>query len=107
MIRGNYSGAIAAYREALRQNQLLPDVYLGLGMLYRREGNLQEAMKAYQKALTLQPNYAAALVHLGYIYTDGPEGHRDYAKAKHLFHQASAQGDLFAVIALLDLKTRK
>jgi len=107
MIQGNYAGAAAAYREALRQNQLIPDVYVGLGMLYRREGNRREATNAYQKALSLQPNYPAALVHLGYMYTDGPEDHRDYTKARHLFHQASKQGDPFAGIALLDLKTRK
>jgi len=106
MVQGNYKGAAAAYREALRQTHVLPDVYVGLGMLYRRAGNIQEAMNAYQKALALQPNYAAALVHLGYMYTDGPEGHRDYVKAKHLFHQASVQGDPFARIALLDLTTR-
>ena len=71
------------------------------------QGDRQKAISAYKKALTLQPKYAAALVHLGYAYTDGDTKGQNIAKARTLFKQASALGDPFAMLALLDLQTRK
>ena len=106
MVNGNHDGAVAAYREALRQNDSLAEAYLGFGILLKMQGNVEEAVKAYKKALTLNPQYAAALVHLGYAYADQPQGQGDLAKAKGLFRQASKHGDPFAIIALIDLKTR-
>ena len=106
MLNGNYTGAAAAYREALRQNGTLAQAYLGLGITLRNEGQIKRAIEAYQKALEFQPRYAAALVHLGYIYADGHQGKPNFEKAEGLFHQASRQGDPFATIALLDLRTR-
>ena len=106
MVNGNHDGAVAAYREAIRQNDSLAEAYLGFGILLKMQGKVEEAVKAYKKALTLNPQYAAALVHLGYAYADQPRGQGDLAKAKGLFRQASKQGDPFAIIALIDLKTR-
>ena len=106
MVNGNHDGAVAAYREALRQNDSLAEAYLGFGILLKMQGNVEDAVKAYKKALTLNPQYAAALVHLGYAYADQPHGRGDLAKAKGLFRQASKHGDPFAIIALIDLKAR-
>lgn len=107
MINGNHGGAAAAYREALRQNPNLAEAYLGLGILLRRQANLDGAGEAFRRALALKPGYAAALVHLGYVYADDQAGRRDLAKAQQLFTLASRQGDPFATIALLDLRTRR
>ena len=107
MVNGNHHGAVAAYREALRQNDSLAEAYLGFGILLKMQGNVEDAVKAYKKALTLNPQYAAALVHLGYAYADSPNNPKNIEKAKRLFHRASKQGDPFAMIALIDLKTRR
>lgn len=107
MVSGNHKAAAAAYREALRQNDTLVDAYLGLGILLKRQGNVETAVKAFRKALTIKPQYAAALVHLGYAYADGQNNPKNIEQAKRLFYRASKQGDPFAMIALIDLKTRQ
>ena len=107
VLDGNYSGAEAAYREAIRQNHLFAGAHLGLGMALIMQGNREQAISSYEKALEIRPDYPAALVHLGYAYTDGFDGTPDFPKAKALFQQASQQGDPFALLALVDLKTRQ
>ncbi|MCZ6800356.1 MAG: tetratricopeptide repeat protein [Nitrospirae bacterium] len=107
VLDGNYSGAEAAYREALRQNHLYAGAHLGLGIALIMQGNRKESISSYEKALEIRPNYPAALVHLGYAYTDGFVGTPDFMKAKTLFQLASQQGDPFAMLALVDLKTRQ
>ena len=106
VLDGNYRGAEAAYRQALRQNAKSAKAYLGLGMALNLQGDRQKAITAYEKAVTLQPNYAAALVHLGYAYTEGNTKGQNIAKARTLFTQASELGDPFALLALLDLQGR-
>ncbi len=107
VLDGNYRGAEAAYRQALRKNDQSAKAYLGLGMALSLQGNRQKAISAYEKAITIQPNYAAALVHLGYAYTKENAQGQNIAKARKLFKQASELGDPFALLALLDLQTRK
>jgi len=107
VLDGNYRGAEAAYRQALRKNANSAKAYLGLGMALNLQGDRQKAISAYEKALTIQPNYAAALVHLGYAYTEGDTKGRKLAKARALFKQASELGDPFATLALLDIQARK
>ncbi len=107
VLDGNYRGAEAAYRQALRKNPKLAKANLGLGMALSLQGDRQGAMSAYEKAITIQPNYAAALVHLGYAYTKGDTKGQNIAKARTLFKQASELGDPFAMLALLDIQARK
>ena len=107
VLDGNYRGAEAAYRQALRKNGKSAKAYLGLGMALSLQGDRQKAITAYKKAVKLQPNYAAALVHLGYAYTEGDAEGQNIAKARTLFTQASKLGDPFALLALLDLQARK
>lgn len=107
VLDGNYRGAEAAYRQALRKNPKSAKANLGLGMALSLQGDRQGAMSAYEKAITIQPNYAAALVHLGYAYTKGDTKGQNIAKARTLFKQASELGDPFAMLALLDIQARK
>ncbi len=76
-------------------------------MALNLQGDRQKAISAYEKAIAIQPNYAAALVHLGYAYTEGDTKGQNIAKARTLFKQASELGDPFAMLALLDIQTRK
>lgn len=107
VLDGNYTGAEAAYREAVRQNQRSAEAHLGLGIALMMQGDREGALLSYQEALTIQPDYPAALVHLGYVYTDGLNGDQDFGRARELFQLASRQGDPFALLALVDLKTRQ
>ena len=107
VLDGNYRGAEAAYRQALRKNPKSAKANLGLGMALNLQGDRQRAIPAYEKAITLQPNYAAAMVHLGYAYTEGNTKWQNIAKARALFKQASKLGDPFAMLALLDIQARK
>ena len=107
LVGGNYEGAVAAYREALRQNGDFAEAYVGLGSALRMQNNVSAAIEAYEQALHLQPDYPAALVHLGSIYADGAAEHRDVEKAKQLYARASQQGDPFATMALQELNTRQ
>ncbi len=107
VLDGNYRGAEAAYRQALRKNPKSAKANLGLGMALNLQGDRQKAISAYEKAIAIQPNYAAALVHLGYAYTEGDTKGQNIAKARTLFKQASELGDPFAMLALLDIQTRK
>lgn len=107
VLDGNYRGAEAAYRQSLRKNNKSAKAYLGLGMALSLQGDRHKAISAYEKAITIQPNYAAALVHLGYAYTKENAQGQNIAKARKLFKQASELGDPFAMLALLDLQTRK
>ncbi len=106
VLDGNYAGAEAAYREAVRHKSDFAGAYLGLGMALMMQGNREGAISAYESALAIQPGYSAALVHLGYAYTDGQGEKEDYQKARSLFRKALHQGDPFAKLALLDLNTR-
>ncbi|MDJ0890209.1 MAG: tetratricopeptide repeat protein [Gammaproteobacteria bacterium] len=44
-----------------------PDAYNTLGILHRRAGRFEQAREAYQRALTLRPDYAAAHLNLGIL----------------------------------------
>ncbi len=107
LVDGNYEGAVAAYREALRQNQDSAEAYVGLGSALKMQNEASAAIEAYEQALHLQPDNPAALVHLGAIYADGAPEHRNVEKAKQLYSRASQQGDPFATMALRDLNTRQ
>ncbi|RMH05559.1 MAG: tetratricopeptide repeat protein [Nitrospirae bacterium] len=106
VLAGNYAGAEAAYRQAIRQDNQKAAAYLGLGMALMMRQEYQEAIEAYRRALTLRPEYPAALVHLGYAYTQQANDPDRWNKARLLFEKASQQGDPFAKLALLELQTR-
>ncbi len=52
--------AEASYRTALTLNQENFQATNGLGILYRRKGDYEQAMRYYKKALELEPGYAQA-----------------------------------------------
>lgn len=98
--------AMAAYRQALKQNPKSAKAYLGLGISLKSLGKVELAKKALLKAVNLDPHLPPALVHLGYLYAEGHFGRSDLSTALRLFREASQLGDPFASIALLDMKSR-
>lgn len=107
LIDGNYAGAAAAYREAIRHDRDSAEAYLGLGSSLKMQNHIPAAIEAYQHVLRLQPDYTAALVHLGSIYADGDPEHQNIEQAKQLYARALQQGDPFAKMALKELKSRQ
>jgi tetratricopeptide (TPR) repeat protein len=106
LLHGQTHAAMAAYRQALRNNPQSAKAYLGLGITLKSLGKIEIAKKALLKAVKLNPRSPSALVHLGYLYARRQSGQADLSKARRLFQQASQLGDPFASIALLDMKSR-
>jgi len=104
LLNGQTQAAMAAYRQALRQNPQSAHAYLGLGISLKSLGEVELAKKAFGKAIDLNPRLPSALVHLGYLHAEGHFGTPDHATARQLFKEAAKLGDPFAAIALLDLR---
>jgi tetratricopeptide (TPR) repeat protein len=65
---GDFVAAEAAYREALRLNDKLPEAWNGLGHALKKQQRYKEALAAYQKALRLRPDFPLAMQYLGELY---------------------------------------
>jgi tetratricopeptide (TPR) repeat protein len=77
--RGDWVGAEAAYRNALRMKAAFPEAWNGLGHSLKMQRKFDESIRAYQEALRLRPNYAQALEYLGEAYVQ--MGKMDEARA--------------------------
>jgi putative oxidoreductase len=63
--RRDYKAASGFFRRALQDQPNNPDVLNMLGFSERKQGNLDEALEYYQKALTLRPRFPEAREYLG------------------------------------------
>ena len=72
--RQNWTGAIAAYREAVAASPNDASLQNRLGICYQHEGDVKAARAAYKKAIDLRKDYAEAWNNLGTI---------DHARGKY------------------------
>ena len=72
--RQDWTGAIAAYREAIAKSPSDPALYNRLGICHQHKGDAKAARKAYQKALDIRGDYPEAWNNLGTI---------DHARGKY------------------------
>ena len=72
MALGKAEEAEAAFRRAIALDDS-PNYYNSLGVLYKEQGRLDDAIAAYQQALERAPGYAAAHYNLGYAYREKGE----------------------------------
>jgi len=70
--------AVDAYGKALELDGNDPDVLTDQGVMYRRLGWYDQAVKNFEKASSLNPNHLQSLYNLGIVYRDDL---KDYPKA--------------------------
>jgi protein O-GlcNAc transferase len=65
--QGDFAGASAYYREALRARSNYPEAYNNLGLALTMLGSLDAAAESYQNAIRLKPDYAIAYNNYGNV----------------------------------------
>ena len=81
MARGEYAAAIVAYRQSNLKSAI---VWNNIGMAYHHLFALEEARKAYEQALTINPRFAPASNNLAAVYY----GQHDYRDAEHWYKRS-------------------
>lgn len=66
--RGDLDVAVAEARRAIELNSLTTDAYILLGILYARQGQMQEASQQLERARYLDPETALISFHLAEVY---------------------------------------
>jgi tetratricopeptide (TPR) repeat protein len=66
--KGDFSGAIANFTQALALNPNIPQAYLGMGIATSKQGNKPQAIYNYDRALQFNPNLAEAYFGRGQVY---------------------------------------
>jgi tetratricopeptide (TPR) repeat protein len=87
---GDYKRAHDELVEAVRIDPNDAEAQVALGVAARGAGKLDEARRAYERALDLEDDYAPALFDLGVLYMDFD---KDKAKAKTYLTQYMQSGD--------------
>src|SRR3984957_7322640 len=91
MARGEYAAAITAYQQGNLKSAI---VWNNIGMAYHHLFALEEARKAYQQALTLNPRFAPAANNLAAVYY----GQHEFRVAEHWYRKALKHPSESAVI---------
>jgi Flp pilus assembly protein TadD len=80
----NMGTAVAKVTDAIAKDPRNVSLYVVLGTLYKARGDMDGAMKEYEKALTIAPEHAGALTNLAVLAMNG----REYDKAHSLLERA-------------------
>jgi tetratricopeptide (TPR) repeat protein len=81
MARGEYAAAIVAYRQSNLKSAI---VWNNIGMAYHHLFALDEARKAYEQALAINPRFAPASNNLAAVYY----GQHDFREAERWYKRA-------------------
>ncbi len=68
--RGDPKGAVQRFQQAVARNSASPVAYYDLGVAYQRQGNVQQARRAYGLAIHNDPGYVPALYNQAGLYAD-------------------------------------
>lgn len=86
--KGDWQGAILAYRRTLELNPRHAGALYNIGNLYKDQGRLSDALVFYQKAIDADPRMSDAYLNMGVIY--GRQGEKDRERS---FYQKALQRD--------------
>jgi tetratricopeptide (TPR) repeat protein len=81
----DYSAARQALEKVVKVKDNFADIFNMLGICYYNDGFRNEAIKAFKKALELNPGYTEASLNLSVVYNergDFDKAHDTYSKAK-------------------------
>jgi tetratricopeptide (TPR) repeat protein len=67
-VAGDWTAAVAAFREAIALRRDFADAWNELGYALRHQGRYAESLDAYHEALRLRPDFPEALEYLGEAY---------------------------------------
>lgn len=79
----NYGRAEQSFLKALRGGVRYADVLNMLGVIYHSQGKFNNAIECFREALTINPNYLEAALHLAILHNDLGE----YREAKSLYQK--------------------
>ncbi|MGC2401160.1 MAG: tetratricopeptide repeat protein [Acidobacteriaceae bacterium] len=91
MARGEYAAAITAYQQSNLRSAI---VWNNIGMAYHHLYALEQARKAYQQSLALNPRFAAASNNLAAVYY----AQHEFKVAEHYYKKALKHSSESAVI---------
>jgi tetratricopeptide (TPR) repeat protein len=91
MARGEYAAAISAYQQSNLKSAI---VWNNIGMAYHHLFALEQARKAYEQALAINPRFAAASNNLAAVYY----GQHNFKDAEHWYKRALKHTSESAVI---------
>lgn len=66
-MKGDKDGAVARYRKALKINPMFAEAYCAIGLVYRDQGLVANAIESFYAALDLQPDHPLANEMQSYI----------------------------------------
>ncbi|MFH1147841.1 MAG: tetratricopeptide repeat protein [Pseudomonadota bacterium] len=82
-LRGDYAKAVEYFTSAIQVNPDYSEVFVNLGIVYKKQNKLHDAMTAYKKAIALDPTAPEAYYNLGILFDD--DG--DYKRASSAYRQ--------------------
>ncbi len=93
---GQYKVAETLLHQVLAVNNRIPDLFYMLGTIYYDQGKFSKAIKAYQRALEIDPAHTDSSIGLSVIYNDlgrYEEGKEIFEKAQTNLHTVAPHSD--------------
>jgi tetratricopeptide (TPR) repeat protein len=100
---GKFEDALKRFENAHKKRKKDPDILNMLAYTQRKLGNLEDAFKNYEKALSIQPRFPQAREYLGEAHLQaallqiktlrgyGKDGEKELAKLVRAFQEAAAK----------------
>lgn len=99
--------AIAAFTRAATANGQNASAFNWLGILNREAGNYPRAREAYEKALAVKPDYAAAHLNLGLLFEDALKQPDQAVKHYREYYRLGGGKDLRVLPWIAEIEARQ